>query len=128
VLEEFVCSGNDWNAEVYEVNRMLVRRSIEKERAGVRMYQADSNSVIGCSYLPDGRYRKYYLKNDYENIARYICSSEELKILCSASDEALACTMGSFLDLAVPSFKDVIIPYLEKCQCSGEEKVFECVD
>ena len=40
-------------------------------------------------------------------------------------DYGIACSMGTFLDLAVDSFMELIVPYLEKYQKCGKYQVFE---
>lgn len=81
--------------------------------------------LIGHIYESDGRYRTYYLEEGLDNIARFICSSEQDKLVTDSSDYAVLNTMGNFLDLCIPTvpIKD-LVPLLEKYQREKEVPKF----
>jgi len=88
------------------------------------MFEGD-NTLVGYVFREDGFYRKYYLVAYPDNIARFFCSSDKDKLLCNMQDYGIACSMGTFLDLAVDSFTELIMPYMEKYQKCGKYQVFE---
>ena len=106
-------------------NRSAVYMAKEYEQMGVTIYKENDKAVFGFLYQRDGYYTKHFLKNDLDNIARFICCNHQDKLICNTSDLALASTMGTFLDIAVDSFREKILPYLMKYQMGAEVPPFE---
>lgn len=81
--------------------------------------------LIGHIYESDGRYRTYYLEEGIDNLARFICSSEQEKLVTDASDYAVLNTIGNFLDLCIPTVPiKELVSLLEKYQKDKEKPKF----
>ncbi len=113
------------SADVMLRNREVVRMAQDLEREGYLMYDKEEEVVVGYIYREDGYYTKHYLKNDLDNIARFICSCQNDKLLCSVFDYAIASTIGNFIDLAVNSFLSGILPVIQKYQTGAKVPPYE---
>lgn len=55
--------------------------------------------LVGHIYEENGCYRTYYLDgSNLDNVARFICSCDKDKLICSSSDYAVLNTIGIYLD------------------------------
>lgn len=82
--------------ELFTECRDKVRNSPEKN-----YYPKEGDMLMGYVYEEDGRYHKYYLNANADNIAKFICSSDKDKFICTPSDYALMNTIcGTYLDLS----------------------------
>lgn len=87
---------------------------------------SDTESFIGYVFEPDGHYSDLMLKPGIDNLARFICSSENDKLVADRNEEAVLCTIGSYVDLVIPSVDmKVLLPILSKYQNTREVPTFE---
>ena len=105
-------------------NRFAVRLGKDMERVGIRIFD-EKETIVGYVFREDGYYHKHYLAPDMDNIARFLCSSSKDKLLCNGQDYGIACSMGTYLDLSVDSFREKILPFLEKYQRMGKYQEFQ---
>lgn len=90
---EAFCIENLLSENYYVKIRACVRSSIAKITGYEDVY-------LGYIYKGNGRrYQTYYLCGGLENVARFICSSDENKMLCNELDHPLLCSVGTRLDL-----------------------------
>lgn len=106
--------------DYYTKVRACVRDSIAKLTGKEDVY-------LGYIYKgSDGKYERYFIVGGLENVALFICSGEENKLLCNDSDFPLLCSMGEYLDL-IKSDEDVkneLLYYLKKYQRKKERPTF----
>lgn len=103
--------------------RNMVRNSPDKN-----MHPENEDLVIGYVYEEDGKYTKYYLFANPENIAKFIYSSDKEKFITSTNDYALMNTMyGTYLDLSCAHAKYTaeVVKHLTKLQKRQKYQTFQ---
>lgn len=105
------------------VNRDMVRAEKEK---GIT-YALDKDEYIGHIYTDTGHYTTYYLKAGIDNIARFICSSNQDKFLTSGMDRPVLTTINQFLDIACleKDEQEILINLINQYQKSKEKITFD---
>lgn len=74
-----------------------------------------------------GRYRTYYIPGNLDNLARFICSSDNYKLVCNGMDHLVICTIGEYVDLirATDTIKAELYAKLSIYQHSAHRPVFK---
>jgi hypothetical protein len=117
-IEELFCS------EIVRINRKRVRNSPSKR------FPNEHELVTGYIFEDDGRYQKYWLLYDPDNIARFVCSDDKDKLVCDGEDYALFNTQGKYIDLCIDGrvFLQTLIDSLEIYQKDYDKNtVFDIV-
>lgn len=101
-------------------NRNMVRNA---KQQGKRYSLDGKEEYTGHVYDDTGRYKTYYLKAGMDNIARFICSSNQDKFLTSSDDLPVLTTIGKFLNLACldDTEQKVLIALINKYQKENTE-------
>lgn len=105
--------------------RNMVRMSRDK-----KIYPTSNDRLIGIVYDGDGRYQKYYISAEPNNVAKFIYSSENEKMITTINDWAIMNTIcGTFLDLscAHQDYTDKVLKYLMQYQEKEEYQKFDMV-
>ena len=76
----------------YDEVRFLVASSDAK-------LDLDNYCWFGIDFVDGECYRKFYLPPDIDNLARFLCSNKNNKLVCSDDDLAVLCACGNELDV-----------------------------
>jgi hypothetical protein len=103
----------------------------KNNRTAIRLSESSTilsfdEKYIGHVFEPNGTYTTVYLKPGLDNLARFICSSDKDKLVADRTDNAVLCTIGNYVDIAVPSVNtQVLLPFLQKYQGTRNYPEFE---
>ena len=81
-----------------------------RERVAVSQAKLVEDDVCYLGHVyegTEGRYKKYYLPCDIENLAKFICNNEKNKLIFDSNDNAVLCTIGEYVD-CIQAEKDVM--------------------
>ena len=110
---------------------MLPKFYIEaRERlwASTALLSAAEETLVCHEYInEEGQYRTYYIPAELDNLARFICSSANYKLVCTGMDYPVICTIGEYVDLihAEESLKTDLFSKLAIYQNSAHRPVFK---
>lgn len=79
------------------------------------------NTVIGYEYLQGGGCHRYYLEGSLNNIASFILSSVNHKLITSVDDFAIINTKGTCVDLCVdPAYHIALLHEIQSLRHSSD--------
>jgi len=100
----------------------------ERLQASPAVLDGTDETLVCHEYVDaEGRYKTYYIPADLDNLARFICSSENYKLVCNGMDHLVVCTIGEYVDLihADDSVKTELFSKLAIYQYSAHRPVFK---